>query len=242
MGNCFRRLYRRSNSSENVHGRNAHSASTQPPAWYLENDPILHPAPGLSVPFSQLTEDQQVTIAMRMALIATLPAFTYVVNEDNKLSECVICMCEYEVGDELRKMPMCSHIFHRACIDDWLTRSLTCPSCQQEIPVPSSTISTTPTAADTTAAATGAVAASTAVEDNTTESAERASTVGGSHSSDPSTTDLREEVQRIKERSKEHVSPSIPSQEQQIPCSREDRELRRFQTSSPSSSSSSLSP
>lgn len=54
-----------------------------------ENDPILHPAPGLSVPFSQLTEDQQVTIAMRMALIATLPVVNYVDDEDNKLPEWV---------------------------------------------------------------------------------------------------------------------------------------------------------
>ncbi|VDK35867.1 unnamed protein product [Taenia asiatica] len=198
MGNCFRRLYRRSNSSESVHRRNGHPASTQPPAWYLENDPILHPAPGLSVPFSQLTEDQQVTIAMRMALIATLPAFTYVDDEDNKLPECVICMCEYEVGDELRKLPMCSHIFHRACIDDWLTRSLTCPTCQQEIHVPSSTIPTTPTAIVTAAAA----AASTTAGDSATGSAGRAIGGGRSHSFSPSTTGLREEVQRIKDRSK----------------------------------------
>uniref|UniRef100_A0A183SPH6 RING-type domain-containing protein n=1 Tax=Schistocephalus solidus TaxID=70667 RepID=A0A183SPH6_SCHSO len=42
-------------------------------------------------------------------------------------SRCVICMCDYELGDELRCLP-CMHTFHRACIDDWLMRSLTCPS------------------------------------------------------------------------------------------------------------------
>ena len=52
-----------------------------------DNDPILHPAPGLSVPFSQLTEDQQVAIATRMALIATLPVFTFDENEHEKLPE-----------------------------------------------------------------------------------------------------------------------------------------------------------
>lgn len=119
---------------------------------------------------------------------------------DPPFDRCVICMCEYEVGDELRKMPMCSHIFHRACIDDWLTRSLTCPSCQQEIPAPSSTIPTTPTAAVTTADA--AAVATTTAEDSSTESTERAIGGGRSHSFGPSTTDLREETQRIKERSK----------------------------------------
>ncbi|EUB56012.1 RING finger protein [Echinococcus granulosus] len=242
MGNCFRHFYRRSNSSEDAR----RPSPTHPPAWYLENDPILHPAPGLSVPFSQLTEDQQVTIAMRMALIATLPIFIYDDNENAKLPECVICMCEYEAGDEMRKMPMCSHIFHRACIDDWLTRSLTCPSCLQEVPMPSSTIPTTPTAvaASTTTASTTATAAvaSTTAGHIATASTGRASGGDRSHLSGPSTTDLREEARRIKKRSKEHVSPYIPSQEQQMSRSREERELRRFQIPTLSSSSSSSSP
>ncbi|VDM32206.1 unnamed protein product [Hydatigera taeniaeformis] len=198
-----KRLYRRSNSSEDGHRRSGHSTSSQPPAWYLENDPILHPAPGLSVPFSQLTEDQQVAIAMRMALISTLPAFIYAGDEKDRLPECVICMCDYEPGDELRKMPMCSHIFHRACIDDWLTRSLTCPSCQQEVPVPSSTNPTTPAAVTTAGAATATT--STGARYTTAGSAGRADEGGISQRSGPSNIDLRQEAQRIKERSKVRI-------------------------------------
>ncbi|CAH8290077.1 unnamed protein product [Schistosoma turkestanicum] len=41
-------------------------------------------------------------------------------------------MCEYEEGEELRYLP-CLHTYHRICIDDWLMRALTCPSCLEEI-------------------------------------------------------------------------------------------------------------
>ncbi|CAL8071394.1 unnamed protein product [Calicophoron daubneyi] len=97
-----------------------------------ENDPILHPAPGVSRPMSQLTEEEQVRIATRMGLISTLPLFTFDEDKREKMSECIICMCDYEVGEELRTLP-CLHTYHRVCIDDWLMRSLTCPSCLEEL-------------------------------------------------------------------------------------------------------------
>ncbi|VEL15859.1 unnamed protein product, partial [Protopolystoma xenopodis] len=45
---------------------------------------------------------------------------------------CIICMCEYETGEELRYLP-CLHTYHRVCIDEWLTRASTCPACLEEI-------------------------------------------------------------------------------------------------------------
>ena len=41
-------------------------------------------------------------------------------------------MCEFTVGDSLRFLP-CMHIFHKDCIDDWLMRSFTCPSCMEPV-------------------------------------------------------------------------------------------------------------
>ncbi|KAM7534149.1 hypothetical protein Aperf_G00000117512 [Anoplocephala perfoliata] len=211
MGNCLRQFHRRTNSSENVRRSNGHVSSNRAPPWYLENDPILHPAPGLSVPFSQLTEEQQVTIATRMALIATLPTFNFDETEHEKLPECVICMCDYVQGEELRKLPMCPHIFHRACVDDWLARSLTCPSCLQEIPIPSSapqetTVSDDPVSVGNLESVDGAGISPT-IERRTQTS------------SHPSAIDLREEVEQIKTRSREqqmsHSSHEDDPQEQQ---------------------------
>jgi hypothetical protein len=48
---------------------------------------------------------------------------------------CVICLCEFEVGDRLMSLP-CAHAFHCACISKWLRRAKTCPLCQQPLDAP----------------------------------------------------------------------------------------------------------
>jgi len=45
---------------------------------------------------------------------------------------CVICMIEFVVGDCVRYLP-CMHTYHSDCIDDWLMRSFTCPSCMEPV-------------------------------------------------------------------------------------------------------------
>jgi hypothetical protein len=45
---------------------------------------------------------------------------------------CVICMIEFCVGDRVRYLP-CMHTYHTDCIDDWLMRSFTCPSCMEPV-------------------------------------------------------------------------------------------------------------
>lgn len=135
MGNCLK--CKNNGSSSDIQAHHGHRRleehvrrSRQPP--YYDNDPILHPAPGISRPMSQLTEEEQVKIATRMGLISTLPLFKFDESKREKLTECIICMCEYEENEELRYLP-CLHTYHRVCIDDWLMRSLTCPSCLEEI-------------------------------------------------------------------------------------------------------------
>ena len=45
---------------------------------------------------------------------------------------CVICMIEFNIGDAVRYLP-CMHTYHMDCIDDWLMRSFTCPSCMEPV-------------------------------------------------------------------------------------------------------------
>lgn len=101
-------------------------------------------------------------------------------------------MCDYVQGEELRKLPMCPHIFHRACVDDWLTRSLTCPSCLQEISIPS-------TAPPVTTTSNALAVDNLEVGDGRITSANERRTQTSGH---PPATDLREEVERIKKRSR----------------------------------------
>lgn len=45
-------------------------------------------------------------------------------------SSCVVCLEEYRIGEELRRLPGCQHAFHRTCIDAWFGRHDTCPICR----------------------------------------------------------------------------------------------------------------
>ena len=43
--------------------------------------------------------------------------------------ECSICLTSFEPADRVTLMG-CSHVFHDACIDQWLERSTFCPCCK----------------------------------------------------------------------------------------------------------------
>lgn len=45
---------------------------------------------------------------------------------------CSICIEDFEIGEKLRLLPLCGHVFHTECITPWLTeRSGSCPLCKQ---------------------------------------------------------------------------------------------------------------
>ena len=51
---------------------------------------------------------------------------------DSKDKNCIVCMCEIEENEECKKLK-CGHMFHSACIDNWLKRTLECPMCRNVI-------------------------------------------------------------------------------------------------------------
>lgn len=72
-------------------------------------------------------------MAKRMGLIQHLPQGLYDGRgSDKKMRECVICMVDFVCGDPVRFLP-CMHTYHQDCIDDWLMRSLTCPTCMEPV-------------------------------------------------------------------------------------------------------------
>jgi hypothetical protein len=50
----------------------------------------------------------------------------------NGQTNCMVCLCDYEEGEELYKLP-CNHLFHPGCIAEWLTRCTDCPLCKTNI-------------------------------------------------------------------------------------------------------------
>ncbi|XP_052170956.1 brassinosteroid-responsive RING protein 1-like [Diospyros lotus] len=44
---------------------------------------------------------------------------------------CAVCLYEMEVGDEIRWLRNCRHIFHRSCLERWMDHDQkTCPLCR----------------------------------------------------------------------------------------------------------------
>lgn len=144
MGNCLKSnrsdnqsLLTENNSLEQVEG-------DLPPSYHADtngaNVNVVHHHHHHGADNSALTnlsEEQQVRLAQRLGLIQHLPCGTY--DGSKKKRECVICMIDFMVGDAIRFLP-CMHIYHTSCIDDWLLRSFTCPSCME--PVDAALIST----------------------------------------------------------------------------------------------------
>ncbi|WCJ35166.1 RING/U-box superfamily protein [Euphorbia peplus] len=56
-----------------------------------------------------------------------LPWFYYKV--DTGVS-CVICLESFRKGERCRYLPVCKHTFHAPCIDLWLLKKLSCPTCR----------------------------------------------------------------------------------------------------------------
>lgn len=67
-------------------------------------------------------------------IIDTIPRKIYSENDATDESEqcCPICLVDYEDGDELRVLP-CGHCLHISCLDAWLTRNPSCPSCRYSL-------------------------------------------------------------------------------------------------------------
>ncbi|CAI0442734.1 unnamed protein product [Linum tenue] len=45
---------------------------------------------------------------------------------------CAVCLAQFAVGEPVRVLPECLHIFHAGCIDTWLFQHSDCPVCRTD--------------------------------------------------------------------------------------------------------------
>ncbi|CAG0919403.1 unnamed protein product [Notodromas monacha] len=48
---------------------------------------------------------------------------------DEEEDKCTVCLSDFEEGEDVRRLP-CLHLFHRNCVDQWLTQNKACPICR----------------------------------------------------------------------------------------------------------------
>ncbi|KAG6521640.1 hypothetical protein ZIOFF_018765 [Zingiber officinale] len=70
-------------------------------------------------------------------VIKRLPMFKLsydeIINSCGRNACCAVYFQDFIDGDTARMMPMCNHIFHVVCIDVWLVKHDSCPTCRQEV-------------------------------------------------------------------------------------------------------------
>ncbi|XP_077105082.1 uncharacterized protein LOC143759598 [Ranitomeya variabilis] len=54
------------------------------------------------------------------------------ITPEEETQSCVICMTEYEIGEQVIVLP-CDHSFHQGCISRWLRSNPLCPLCRNHV-------------------------------------------------------------------------------------------------------------
>ncbi|KAJ4746611.1 RING-H2 finger protein ATL45 [Rhynchospora pubera] len=73
---------------------------------------------------------------LKKSALKALSKIRYEKQDDTeKQTECVICLTEFEEGEEIRILPECFHKFHVGCVDKWLRAQSSCPSCRRVLVV-----------------------------------------------------------------------------------------------------------
>ena len=70
-------------------------------------------------------------------VLETLPSERVSFENLGKVSrgdQCVMCLCNYEEGEDILWIEKCSHVFHKQCLETWLAKeSTSCPICRTQI-------------------------------------------------------------------------------------------------------------
>ncbi|KAG6682480.1 RING-H2 finger protein ATL57-like [Carya illinoinensis] len=77
--------------------------------------------------------DSNLRIGVDPKTIGALPVYSYCGNSDHKcyeITDCAICLNEFQQKEAVKTIPFCKHVFHPCCIDTWLSSQVTCPVCR----------------------------------------------------------------------------------------------------------------
>ncbi|KAM7274657.1 hypothetical protein ACFE04_016523 [Oxalis oulophora] len=93
---------------------------------FIETDTIW---PDYNNP-TRISESQSISAALIREILPVVKLEDLV----NVPESCVVCLCEFESGQEIRLLSNCKHVFHRTCLDRWIGHDQkTCPLCRTHL-------------------------------------------------------------------------------------------------------------
>lgn len=80
---------------------------------------------------AQRKQEKQMKKAFKKMKVETLSQSSELVQNHEEVC-CAICIDNFEAGAVVRHLT-CAHVYHKKCIDPWLTEKGTCPQCKADI-------------------------------------------------------------------------------------------------------------
>lgn len=105
------------------------SALLGPAKAPVATDEDVQSAGGIyTIEIADMTQDAAKTADM--VAVATEGEERVVLDDDQR---CLVCLCDFETKEVARKLVKCNHLFHKECIDQWLTTGRnSCPLCREQ--------------------------------------------------------------------------------------------------------------
>merc|ERR1711957_334298 len=103
------------------------------------------PGKSIVVPLSRFVAARESLAARRAAqekgpanarrIVAAMPKRLISGSDPSLPDECAICLEEFSRGDEVAATA-CRHVYHRRCLEDWVSKDHTCPECRGSLTCP----------------------------------------------------------------------------------------------------------
>lgn len=117
-------------------GRSAHQVGNDEAAAYAERAAPTADFSNWNTPVAYSGVSSNTRRSARDRIIASLPVITVnspSTNIADHSRACAICQESFQRGDGFRTLPRCGHGYHPDCIDPWIRRQTSCPTCRQSL-------------------------------------------------------------------------------------------------------------